>query len=63
MEMVTVEAEETTIESDFVAVCVPSVTRAVKVNVPGAVGVPETEPVEAFKESPGGRLPEETLHV
>lgn len=35
-----------------------SATAAVKVAVPLAVGVPEIRPVEVFRLSPAGRLPE-----
>ena len=35
----------------------PSVTVAVKVLVPVAVGVPEIRPVVEFRPSPAGRLP------
>ena len=35
-----------------------SVTAAVKVAVPLAVGVPEIKPVDVFRLSPAGRLPE-----
>jgi hypothetical protein len=35
-----------------------SVTEAVKVAVPLAVGVPEIKPVDVFRLSPAGRLPE-----
>jgi hypothetical protein len=40
-----------------------SVTVAVKVNVPTAVGVPEITPVELFSVSPAGSAPEVTLHA
>ena len=40
-----------------------SVTTAVKLNVPLAVGVPEMTPLEGFKDRPAGRLPEEMVHV
>ena len=56
---------ETWIESDADAVRVGdpvSVARAVKENAPAAEGVPENTPVEGSSESPGGRLPETTLH-
>ena len=47
--------------NDFVAVCavgtVESVTLAVKVNVPGAVGVPEIVPVAAANVRPAGNAP------
>jgi hypothetical protein len=58
-----VEAGATTIESALVAVCVPSVTCAVKLNVPAEVGVPPIAPVETFNVSPGGRLPETSDQV
>ena len=35
----------------------PSMTVAVKLLVPFAVGVPETSPVVAFRPSPAGKLP------
>ena len=39
------------------------VALAVKVKMPGAVGVPLTMPVEDPKESPAGSVPLVTLHV
>jgi len=55
-----------TIESAFVAVRAgfpESVALTVKLEVPAAVGVPETAPVDAFRVRPDGRVPDETLHV
>lgn len=55
-----------TIESAWVAVRAgfpESVALTVKLEVPAAVGVPETAPVDAFKERPDGRVPDETLHA
>ena len=50
-----------------VAVCalgvLESVTLAVKLEVPAAVGLPEIKPVLLFSISPLGRLPELMLHV
>ena len=40
-----------------------SATAAVKVAVPFAAGVPEIRPVEVFRLSPAGRLPETKDHV
>jgi hypothetical protein len=40
-----------------------SVTFTTNEEVPPAVGVPEIAPVEAFSESPAGKLPELKLHV
>ena len=40
-----------------------SVTWAVKLEVPVAVGVPLITPVEEFKDRPAGRLPTVTAHV
>ena len=40
-----------------------SVTAAVKVAVPLTVGVPEIKPVDVFRLSPAGRLPETKDHV
>ena len=57
-----VAAAVTVMLSDLVAVCavgaVESVTRTVKLEVPVAVGVPESAPVEAFKLTPAGSDPE-----
>ena len=39
-----------------------SVTVTVKFAVPGAVGVPEIAPVEAFRVRPAGKLPVVTAH-
>ena len=45
--------------TDFVCVGEPeSATAVVKVAVPLAVGVPEIRPVDVFRLSPAGRLPE-----
>jgi hypothetical protein len=53
-----------TIESAFVAVALPlSVTFAVKLDVPEAVGVPEITPVEGASVTPAGRLPDWIAHV
>lgn len=61
--VVTVGGPLMAIESDAVAVCpTPSVTRAVKLDVPGAVGVPEIVPVED-RLNPGGNVPLATAHV
>ena len=53
--------------NDFVAVCavgvVESVTFAVKLNVPDAVGVPEIVPVAAVSVSPPGNAPELMLQL
>jgi hypothetical protein len=35
-----------------------SVTLTEKLNVPDAVGVPDSSPVEVFRVTPAGRLPE-----
>ena len=62
--VVIVTAAFTTIESACVAVAPTlSVTLAVKLEVPLVVGVPVIAPVEATRESPAGRLPEESDHV
>ncbi len=34
-----------------------------KLDAPAAVGVPEITPVTAFKVSPGGKLPADTLNI
>ena len=48
-----------TILSALVAVCaLLSLTCAVKLLVPVAVGVPEIAPLEAFRDRPAGRVPE-----
>ena len=57
------EGGATTIESDLVAVCVPSFTCAVKLKVPAVVGVPAMAPLDAFNEKPGGKLPDASDHV
>jgi len=53
--------------NDFVAVCavgtVESVTLAVKVNVPAAVGVPEIVPLAAASVRPAGNTPELMLQL
>ena len=47
------------IDSDFeFVVLFASVTRIVKVDVPVEVGVPEITPVDEFKASPAGKLPD-----
>ena len=60
-------AAVTVMLSDFVAVCavgvVESVTCTVKLDVPGAPGVPESAPDEAFKLRPAGRDPEMIDHL
>ena len=62
-----VAAAVTVMLSDFVAVCavgvVESVTCTVKLEVPGAAGIPESAPDEAFKLRPAGRDPEMIDHV
>src|SRR6185312_1889019 len=40
-----------------------SLTCAVKLLVPVAVGVPEMTPLEELRDNPSGKLPEITLHV
>jgi hypothetical protein len=40
-----------------------SVTLAVKLKVPVAVGVPEMTPLEEFSERPAGKFPEEMDHL
>jgi hypothetical protein len=61
-----VTAAATVRENDFVAVCtvgvVESVTFAVKLNEPDAVGVPEIVPV-ADKVKPAGNAPELMLQL
>ena len=55
-----------TIAVNTFAVCCgtdESVTWIPTLNDPVAVGVPAIAPVEAFRERPGGKLPEATLHV
>ncbi len=59
-------AAETVIEAEADLVCAGlllSVTVAVKLEVPVAVGVPEMVPLVAARVSPGGRLPEVMDHV
>ena len=52
------------IESALVAVALTlSVTCAVKLEAPAAVGVPLMPPVEELSVRPLGRLPEATAHV
>ena len=62
-----VTAAAIVIEKDFVAVCavgvVESVTFAVKLNDPDAVGVPEIVPLEAFNVNPVGSAPELMLQL
>jgi hypothetical protein len=61
-----VRAGATTIPSVAVFVCGvvhESVAVTVKSNVPEAVGVPASAPVEAFNVIPAGSAPEVTLHV
>jgi hypothetical protein len=57
----------TTILSAIVALCavgeLESVTLAVKLKVPAALGVPEICPVEALRLKPVGNDPALTLHV
>jgi hypothetical protein len=60
------DEDATTIEvvTDFVCAGLPeSVTVAVKLDVPVAVGVPEITPVVADRVRPAGRLPEVTDQV
>jgi len=60
------DAGATTIEvvTDFVCTgLAESATAAVKLDVPLAVGVPETIPVAADRVRPAGRLPEVTDQV
>ena len=47
----------TTMLSALVALCAPAVTRAVMLNVPDAVGVPEITPVPAVRVMPAGSAP------
>ena len=64
--MIVRDEDATTIEvvTDFVCAVLPeSVTVAVKLDVPVAVGVPEIAPVVADRVRPAGRLPEVTDHV
>ena len=60
-------AAPTTSVNDLVAVCavgvVESVTFAVKLNEPAAVGVPETTPVVALRLNPAGSAPELMLQL
>jgi hypothetical protein len=56
--------ESTAMDSAAVAVLLAlSVTLAVKLDVPVAVGVPAMTPDEVVRDSPAGRLPEEIAHV
>ena len=60
------EAAAMVMEVVAVALCAgapESLTTAVKLNVPVAVGVPEMTPLVEFSESPEGRLPEEIDHL
>src|SRR5579871_2208158 len=41
----------------------PSCTSSIKFDWPCVVGVPEMAPVDEFRLSPGGSVPEATLHV
>ena len=62
--VVIVSPETTVIDRAFVAVAPTlSVTLAVKLEVPDAVGVPVMAPVPETRESPAGRLPAERDHV
>jgi len=62
--VVTVTAALITMESAFVPVAPTlSVTFAVKLDIPDAVGVPLITPVPDARDSPVGRLPERTAHV
>ncbi len=64
LDVVIVSPETIAIDSAFVAVAPGvSVTRAVKFDVPAAVGVPVIAPVDVLRESPAGRLPEEIHHT
>jgi hypothetical protein len=62
-----VTATATVMLNDFVAVCavgaVESVTLAVKVNVPAAVGVPVIVPLAAAIVRPAGNVPELMLQL
>jgi hypothetical protein len=57
-----VNAAVTVMVNDWVAVWPPPVTLTVKVNVPGAVGVPLMEPAE-LSVIPAGNAPVETDHA
>jgi hypothetical protein len=64
LEVVTLRSGGITIESAWSSVALTlSVTRAVKFEVPAAVGVPEIVPVELPSDNPAGRLPETIDHV
>jgi hypothetical protein len=53
----------TVIDRDLVAFCdAPSVTRAVNVEFPAAVGVPVMAPLE-LSDNPAGKLPDTMFHV
>ena len=65
-EVIVRETGATTIEvvADFFCTGLPlSVTVAVKLDIPVAVGVPEIAPVVADRVRPAGRLPEVTDQV
>ena len=50
--------------TDFTCAGLPlSLTVAVKLNAPLAVGIPEITPLPAFSANPAGRLPELIDHV
>ena len=53
----------TVMVNGFVAVWPPSVTLTVNVNAPGAVGVPPSEPADAFSVIPPGSVPVEIDQV
>jgi len=53
----------TVMVNDCVAVWPPPVTLTVKVNVPGAVGVPLRDPADEFSVIPPGSAPVEIDHV
>jgi hypothetical protein len=64
LDVVIVTAALTTIDNAFVAVAATlSVTIAVKLAVPDALGVPVIAPVEATIDNPAGKLPEDIDHV
>ncbi len=60
--VVMVNAAVTVMVNDCVALWPPPVTLTVKVNVPGAVGVPLREPAE-LSVIPAGSAPVETDHA
>jgi len=45
------------IDRSWVAAVIPAATRAVKLDVPAMVGVPEIMPVAALSDSPAGSEP------